>query len=44
MRWRLFLITGGGGFIGCNIADALAARGMSVLVFDNMSRDGAQEM
>ena len=37
------LITGGGGFIGCNIADALAARGMSVLVFDNMSRDGAQE-
>jgi CDP-paratose 2-epimerase len=37
------LITGGGGFIGCNIADALAARGVSVLVFDNMSRDGAQE-
>src|SRR5258707_4077004 len=37
------LITGGGGFIGCNIADALAARGMSVLVFDNLSRDGAQE-
>ena len=37
------LITGGGGFIGCNIADALAARGTSVLVFDNMSRDGAQE-
>jgi CDP-paratose 2-epimerase len=37
------LITGGGGFIGCNIADALAARGISVLVFDNLSRDGAQE-
>src|SRR5258708_12204078 len=37
------LITGGGGFIGCNIADALAARGMAVLVFDNLSRDGAQE-
>jgi CDP-paratose 2-epimerase len=37
------LITGGGGFIGCNIADALAARGASVLLFDNMSRDGAQE-
>ncbi len=37
------LITGGGGFIGCNIADALAARGTSVLVFDNMSRDGAEE-
>jgi CDP-paratose 2-epimerase len=37
------LITGGGGFIGCNLADALAARGTFVLVFDNMSRDGAQE-
>jgi len=37
------LITGGGGFIGCNIADTLATRGMSVMVFDNMSRDGAQE-
>jgi CDP-paratose 2-epimerase len=37
------LVTGGGGFIGCNLADALAARGTSVLVFDNMSRDGAQE-
>jgi CDP-paratose 2-epimerase len=37
------LITGGAGFIGCNIADALAARGTSVLVFDNMSRDGAHE-
>jgi CDP-paratose 2-epimerase len=37
------LITGGGGFIGCNIADALAAQGISVLVFDNMSRVGAQE-
>jgi CDP-paratose 2-epimerase len=37
------LITGGGGFIGCNIADALATRGTPVLVFDNMSRAGAQE-
>jgi CDP-paratose 2-epimerase len=37
------LITGGGGFIGCNLADALAARGTSVLVLDNMSRDGALE-
>src|SRR5215470_8788382 len=37
------LITGGGGFIGCNLGDALAARGTSVLVLDNMSRDGAQE-
>jgi CDP-paratose 2-epimerase len=37
------LITGGAGFIGCNIADALATRGMPVLIFDNMSRLGADE-
>jgi CDP-paratose 2-epimerase len=37
------LITGGAGFIGCNIADALAARGTPVLIFDNMSREGVTE-
>jgi CDP-paratose 2-epimerase len=37
------LITGGAGFIGCNIADALAARGNRVVVFDNMSRCGVVE-
>jgi CDP-paratose 2-epimerase len=37
------LVTGGAGFIGCNIADALAARGNRVIIFDNMSRDGATE-
>jgi len=37
------LITGGSGFIGCNIADALAARGNRVLVLDNLSRYGAKE-
>ncbi len=37
------LVTGGGGFIGCNLADALAARGTPVLVFDNVSRDGVQD-
>ncbi len=37
------LITGGAGFIGCNIADAIAARGMPILVFDNLSRFGADE-
>lgn len=36
------LITGGAGFIGCNIADALAARHVPVLIFDNMSRAGAE--
>jgi len=34
------VITGGAGFIGSNLADALMARGRTVLVFDNMSRPG----
>jgi CDP-paratose 2-epimerase len=37
------LVTGGCGFIGCNIADALASRGNSVLVLDNLARDGVAE-
>jgi UDP-glucose 4-epimerase len=34
---RLFLVTGGAGFIGSNIADALVQRGDRVRVFDNLS-------
>jgi CDP-paratose 2-epimerase len=37
------VITGGCGFIGCNLANALAARGEQVLVFDSFARPGAQE-
>jgi CDP-paratose 2-epimerase len=37
------LITGGSGFIGCHIADALASDGAAVLILDNMSRRGAEE-
>jgi CDP-paratose 2-epimerase len=40
---RPVLITGGAGFIGCNIADALARRGQNVLVFDSFARHGAHE-
>jgi CDP-paratose 2-epimerase len=36
------LVTGGAGFIGCNVADALAARGHEVLVYDAMSRAGVE--
>jgi CDP-paratose 2-epimerase len=40
---RPVLITGGSGFIGCNIADVLAESGTDVLIFDNMSRHGTDE-
>jgi CDP-paratose 2-epimerase len=34
------LITGGAGFIGCNLAHRLIGRGDTVTVFDNLSRRG----
>lgn len=40
---RPILITGGCGFIGSNLADALAARGDRVVAFDNLSRAGVRE-
>ena len=40
---RPILITGGCGFIGCNLADALAMREDKVVVFDNLSRAGVRE-
>jgi CDP-paratose 2-epimerase len=40
---RPILVTGGSGFVGCNIADALATRGDSVLVFDSLARDGVRD-
>jgi CDP-paratose 2-epimerase len=36
------LITGGAGFIGCNLADYHLAQGDEVVVFDNLSRKGAR--
>ncbi len=38
MTW---LITGGCGFVGSNLADALLARGDAVVVLDNLQRHGA---
>ena len=35
-------ITGGAGFIGCNLADFHLRRGEQVVVFDNLSRRGAE--
>jgi CDP-paratose 2-epimerase len=39
MRW---LITGGAGFIGCNVAAHLVQEGIEVVVLDNLSRAGAR--
>jgi CDP-paratose 2-epimerase len=40
---RPVLITGGCGFIGCNLADRLAESGRQVLVLDSLARGGARE-
>lgn len=37
------LITGGAGFIGCNLADALLSGGKPVLILDNLSRPGTYD-
>ncbi|HEX2171302.1 MAG TPA: SDR family NAD(P)-dependent oxidoreductase [Dehalococcoidia bacterium] len=37
------LITGGAGFIGCNIADAFASAGDEIIVADNLARAGSRE-
>ena len=36
------LVTGGAGFIGSNIADALASQGHSVLIYDSLARPGVE--
>jgi CDP-paratose 2-epimerase len=40
---RPVLITGGCGFIGCNLADRLATDGINVLLLDNLARAGVRE-
>ncbi len=42
-RFRPMVITGGAGFLGCNLADRLAATGEDVLVLDALSRDGVEQ-
>ena len=39
-RTQPVLITGGAGFIGCNLADRLLSTGNRVVILDNLSRDG----
>ena len=42
MPGQTLLVTGGAGFIGCNIADRLAGSGHRVRVFDNLARPGVE--
>lgn len=37
------LITGGAGFIGCNLADRLASDGSRIVVFDTLARTGVEQ-
>lgn len=36
------LVTGGAGFIGCNLAQRLLSRGHTVTIYDNLSRPGTK--
>lgn len=40
---RRILITGGAGFIGCNLADFFLKKGCRVTIFDNLSRKGTEK-
>ncbi|MDQ3626447.1 MAG: NAD-dependent epimerase/dehydratase family protein [Verrucomicrobiota bacterium] len=37
------MITGGSGFLGCNLAHRLCSEGQPVLLFDNLSRAGVEQ-
>ena len=37
------LITGGAGFIGCNVSDKLLSMGEDVVIFDNLCREGSEK-
>src|SRR5690606_19337956 len=37
------LVTGGGGFVGANLAHRLLSEGQHVVIYDNLSRAGVEE-
>lgn len=40
---KKYLVTGGAGFVGCNLVNRLVAQGEDVIAFDNLSRRGVTE-
>ncbi len=42
LRTVPLLVTGGAGFIGCNLADRLASEGRHVIILDSLSRPGVE--
>ncbi len=40
---RVTLITGGAGFLGCNLADRIASRGETVIVYDSLARANVEQ-
>ena len=44
MKRKTFLITGGTGFIGSNIADLLVKKKYRVIIFDNNSRGSVKRI
>jgi CDP-paratose 2-epimerase len=42
MSGGVTLVTGGAGFIGCNVADRLLSEGTPVRLFDNLARPGVE--
>jgi CDP-paratose 2-epimerase len=42
-KQRPVLITGGSGFVGCNLAHRLCSNGEPVLLYDNLSRPGVEQ-